>query len=221
MPIQTDSQPSALPLDAGLGPILIGSILAFCLYGGMCVQVYCYYQHNFEKDSSWIKFLVHGLSLCNCGSIIETVHTAFISVSLYETVVIHFGDHAYLVASHWPLSYSVTVSALMSAPIQTFFASRISTLSGKVWVLYLSILGFVIRVALNFTTAALSVGKSESVSNFQQNFLGLVVAAFGFSSAFDIINTVSLMLLLLKNKGMAMRSSKKMIDKLVLWTIGE
>ncbi|KAJ4480807.1 hypothetical protein C8R41DRAFT_728149, partial [Lentinula lateritia] len=200
-------------LDASLGAIIIGSILAFCLYGAMGIQVYCYYQHNFNKDPFWIKFLV-------CWStFIETIHTVFISVTLYQTIVTHFGDYSYLTVAHWPLSYSVAMSTLISAPVQTFYAFRISTLSKKVWVLCLSILASIIRVALGFTDAALSE-KATELLVFQHKFLGYIVGALAVGIAVDIVNTISLILLLLKNKGMSIRSSRKTIDRLVLWTVG-
>ncbi|GAW08191.1 hypothetical protein LENED_010237 [Lentinula edodes] len=186
-----EQSPAPPPLDASLGAIIIGSILAFCLYGAMGIQVYCYYQHNFNKDPFWIKFL---------------------------TVVTHFGDYSYLTVAHWPLSYSVAMSTLISAPVQTFYAFRISTLSKKVWVLCLSILASIIRVALGFTDAALSE-KATELLVFQHKFLGYIVGALAVGIAVDIVNTISLILLLLKNKGMSMRSSRKTIDRLVLWTV--
>ncbi|KAJ3808526.1 hypothetical protein EV368DRAFT_86215 [Lentinula lateritia] len=209
--IRAEQSPAPPPLDASLGAIIIGSILAFCLYGAMGIQVYCYYQHNFNKDPFWIKFLV-------CWStFIETIHTVFISVTLYQTVVTHFGDYSYLTVAHWPLSYSVAMSTLISAPVQTFYAFRISTLSKKVWVLCLSILASIIRVALGFTAAALSIIATELLV-FQHKFLGYIVGALAVGIAVDIVNTISLILLLLKNKGMSIRSSRKTIDRLVLWT---
>ncbi|KAJ3924660.1 MAG: hypothetical protein NXY57DRAFT_969352 [Lentinula lateritia] len=212
--IRAEQSPAPPPLDASLGAIIIGSILAFCLYGAMGIQVYCYYQHNFNKDPFWIKFLV-------CWStFIETIHTVFISVTLYQTVVTHFGDYSYLTVAHWPLSYSVAMSTLISAPVQTFYAFRISTLSKKVWVLCLSILASIIRVALGFTDAALSE-KATELLVFQHKFLGYIVGALAVGIAVDIVNTISLILLLLKNKGMSIRSSRKTIDRLVLWTVGE
>ncbi|KAJ3898947.1 hypothetical protein F5879DRAFT_811738 [Lentinula edodes] len=201
--IRAEQLPAPPPLDASLGAIIIGSILAFCLYGAMGIQVYCYYQHNFNKDP-----------------FIETIHTVFISVTLYQTVVTHFGDYSYLTVAHWPLSYSVAMSTLISAPVQTFYAFRISTLSKKVWVLCLSILASIIRVALGFTDAALSE-KATELLVFQHKFLGYIVGALAVGIAVDIVNTISLILLLLKNKGMSMRSSRKTIDRLVLWTVGE
>ncbi|KAJ4469261.1 hypothetical protein J3R30DRAFT_3304311 [Lentinula aciculospora] len=222
---RAEELPAPPPLDASLGALIIGSILAFCLYGAMCVQVYCYYQHNFKKDPSWIKFLVN-LSLFSCCVLtyiwifIETIHTAFISVTLYQSIVTHFGDYGYLAVAHWPLSYSVAMSTLISAPVQTFYAYRVSTLSQKVWVLYLSMVASAVRVSLGFADAALSE-KAKDLLAFQHKFLGYIVGALAVGITVDFVNTISLIFLLLKNKGMSMRSSRKAIDSLVLWTVGE
>ncbi|KAJ3911023.1 hypothetical protein F5877DRAFT_73497, partial [Lentinula edodes] len=45
-------------------------------------------------------------------------------------------------------------------------------------------------------------------------FLMYIVGALAVGIAVDIVNTISLILLLLKNKGMSMRSSRKTIDRL-------
>ncbi|KAJ4496594.1 hypothetical protein C8R41DRAFT_761726 [Lentinula lateritia] len=200
--------PVSPSIDSSLGAMIIGSIFAFCLYGALCVQAYCYHQHNFNKDP----FLSQRL--------METIHTVFISITLYETIVTHFGDYTYFTTSHWPLSYSVPLSTFICAPVQTFYAFRVTTLSKKAWVLYLSMLASTAQIALSFVEATLSE-KARELVVFQHKFLGYIVGALVAVIFVDTINTISLTFYLLKNKEMSMRSSKQVIDRLLLWTIGQ
>ncbi|KAJ3925596.1 MAG: hypothetical protein NXY57DRAFT_861997, partial [Lentinula lateritia] len=177
--------PVSPSIDSSLGAMIIGSIFAFCLYGALCVQAYCYHQHNFNKDPLWIKLLVYWSML------METIHTVFISITLYETIVTHFGDYTYFTTSHWPLSYSVPLSTFICAPVQTFYAFRVTTLSKKAWVLYLSMLASTARIALSFVEATLSE-KARELVVFQHKFLGYIVGALVAVIFVDTINTISL-----------------------------
>ncbi|KAJ3897896.1 hypothetical protein F5879DRAFT_813353 [Lentinula edodes] len=195
--------PDPPSIDSSLGAMIIGSIFAFCLYGALCVQVYHYHQHNFKKDPLWIKLLNAPL-ISLSQRLMETIHTAFISITLYETIVTHFGDYTYFTTSHWPLSYSVPLSTFICAPVQTFYAFRVTTLSKKAWVLYLSMLASTARVALSFVEAVLSE-KARELVVFQHKFLGYIVGALVAVIFVDTINTISLTFHLLKNKEMSMR----------------
>ncbi|KAL0569104.1 hypothetical protein V5O48_012865 [Marasmius crinis-equi] len=216
-PLQTrfENPPS---LDDNLGPVVAGCMVAIFLYGAMVVQVFCYYQHDFKKDSVWIK------SLVLWTTILETLHTILIAISLYESAVTHFGDYIYLPRVHWPLSYSVAVGAAISASVQilgclkTFYAFRVYTLSGKWWYLVLIALASLARFGLALA-GVLLIEKVDSLQIFRNEGIGYIVSVLAVGITVDILNTTALALILARQKGHAVRNSRRMIDKLVLWTI--
>ncbi|KAF9456596.1 hypothetical protein BDZ94DRAFT_335610 [Collybia nuda] len=198
-------------LDSTLGAIQIGIIISIFLYGAMCVQAFTYYQAGFEKERMHIRLLVIWCL------IVETVHTLFITIYLYQSTISHFGDYSYLPVAPWPLAFSVTTSTFVSAPVQIFFAFRVYAIS-KNWCLSMtSTVASIMRMALSIATSTLA-NRGPTLAIFEQKYLYLVAWAIAIGGAIDVTNTTALCYYLLKGKS-EMRRSRMIVDKLVTWTI--
>ncbi|THU83297.1 hypothetical protein K435DRAFT_765929 [Dendrothele bispora CBS 962.96] len=209
-------------LDASLGALLIGIILGQCLYGALCVQVFCYYQHNFKNDPLYIKFMVTSSCIIFhfliCGKrLLETVHTVFLCVTLYQTAVTHYGEVDYLAIAPWPMIYSVLVTGLVETPVQIFFAYRVYALSK--WRIIPSITIIAAVACLGITiTDSIRASKIKFQVEFQDSSLALIATALAMGVAVDVSNTVCLVWILVQSKGPVNRT-RQMVDTLVVWTI--
>ncbi|KAF9456597.1 hypothetical protein BDZ94DRAFT_1275250 [Collybia nuda] len=197
-------------LHSTLGAVQIGIIISVCLYGVLCVQAFTYYQAGF-KDSLHTRLLVVWCL------IVETIHTIFITIYLYQVTVGHFGDYGYLPGAHWPLVFSVFISSLLSAPVQVFFALRVFVLSKNRYLFAASAFASIVCVALSLLNAILAE-RGPTLIIFQEKYLSLATWNIGFGGVINSVNTATLCYYLLKGKSKINRS-RMIIDKLVTWTI--
>ncbi|KAJ7756345.1 hypothetical protein B0H16DRAFT_1539621 [Mycena metata] len=114
-----------LPLDIMKGtcrdsPRLTLNIL---LYGIMITQMYLY-MTTYKRDPLFIKLYVAALMLA------DTLNTGFMVAYLYESLIVHFDDVAYLTRANW----DPAMTGIIGSMVQLFFAWRIHTLTGNLWI---------------------------------------------------------------------------------------
>ncbi|KAF9461108.1 hypothetical protein BDZ94DRAFT_1310955 [Collybia nuda] len=105
-------------------PLLLGSILNWGFYGGLCVQTY-YYYFAFPKDRRVLKALVYGLLL------IETSQSVIIARDLFTTFVTGFGHVVELIETQFIWLSTPVMTGIVSSIVQIFFAHRIHVISGS------------------------------------------------------------------------------------------
>ncbi|GAA5869407.1 hypothetical protein JCM8547_008666 [Rhodosporidiobolus lusitaniae] len=100
---------------------------------------------------------------------VSTAHTAILCYSLYEYLIVHFGDVPYLSTAEWDLVAHYAIFITTSLLVQLYFALRISTLYtarprtffvAGIVVLALAQLGF--GIAATYSTARLPVTLFEA-----------------------------------------------------------
>ncbi|KAI6014361.1 hypothetical protein EDC04DRAFT_3145122 [Pisolithus marmoratus] len=109
------------------GPFLIGLAVNIFLQGLATMQV-CVYFTSFAKDRFWLKQLIVILYL------LDTVNCATSIYYLYDALVIHFGDEAYLLSGSWVFAAGTVTTGLVSVVVQHFFAWRAYVLTKNVLV---------------------------------------------------------------------------------------
>ncbi|KAJ6590625.1 hypothetical protein DFH09DRAFT_1274075 [Mycena vulgaris] len=114
--------PIVIPVPPNIGQIaasqLIGSLLNYCLYGVLAVQVYVY-RLSFPNDKASIKWMVYIIFL------VETVMTALNGVDVYHWFAAGFGD---ILEFSKPLispAYTPIMGSVMAWVVQWFFCYRI------------------------------------------------------------------------------------------------
>ncbi|KIO05491.1 hypothetical protein M404DRAFT_999677 [Pisolithus tinctorius Marx 270] len=151
------------------GPFLIGLIINVFLYGVTTTQVHLYFsRHN--RDKLWVKSLIVVLYLA------ETFNSAISTYYIYDVLVIHFGDEAYLLSDNWGQSMIfLTEARLSNTPaqhsylgavsgvVQDFFAWRVYMLTKNVFVVAVIVLCSLVNLA-GSVAATISMATSPRFS---------------------------------------------------------
>ncbi|EKM52241.1 uncharacterized protein PHACADRAFT_260480 [Phanerochaete carnosa HHB-10118-sp] len=106
------------------GPLLIGYLLNWGLYGVLSVQVYLYHL-AFPNDSRIVKTLVYGVYL------IETTQTILVTHDAFNAYAKGYGDLTALGSAQLEWLAVPIFSGIVSATVQMYYAYRVTILSGS------------------------------------------------------------------------------------------
>lgn len=138
------------------GPFLIGLIINVFLYGVTTTQVHLYFsKHN--RDKLWVKSLIVVLYLA------ETFNSAISTYYIYDVLVIHFGDEAYLLSDNWAFISNAILTGAISGVVQDFFAWRVYMLTKNVFVVAAIVLCSLVNLA-GSVAATISMATSPRFS---------------------------------------------------------
>ncbi|KAF7349283.1 hypothetical protein MSAN_01717800 [Mycena sanguinolenta] len=150
--------PAAIPVPPNIAQItastLIGSLLNYCLYGVLAVQVYVY-RLSFPNDKPAIKWMVYTIFL------VETVMTALNGVDVYHWFSEGFGN---VVEFSKPLispAYTPMMGGLMALVVQWFFCYRIYIIRKEA----IYVCGFIALVSLLQAAGGMGGGISSYLSD--------------------------------------------------------
>ncbi|KAJ7916161.1 hypothetical protein B0H13DRAFT_2323650 [Mycena leptocephala] len=203
-----------VPFDPNitLGVFQIGVLISYVLFGVTTTQAYIYYS-RFPDDSPKIKGLVAFVWLC------EVAHVICIGHALYTYTISDYTHPERLaLAAPKSLSTSILFSGIIAASVQGFFSFRIYTLSKKlyitliIWTMsFLRLLGAVVAfvVALRMITLA----------RFEAQWGWLLMVTWSVSTANDLAITVTLVVLLRRQRPSTYKRTTALVDKLITWTI--
>ncbi|THU89991.1 hypothetical protein K435DRAFT_841597 [Dendrothele bispora CBS 962.96] len=204
------------PFDLGptLGALELGVLLATLLYGTVLVQLFNYFHSQFQ-DRPAIKRLVYFIAL------IETLDTSLLWTYLYSRTVHHFGDFEMLAQPYWALALIVPLGDLAISGVQLFFAYRVYKLTQKRFYPVLCILFSMLRLvkgsAIAITMA--TEGSTVTIPGYVVKFKPLVLVALALGAGMDVANTIALCMCFVRRNGEAQARTRRIIDKLILWTI--
>ncbi|TFY60273.1 hypothetical protein EVG20_g7477 [Dentipellis fragilis] len=141
-----------------VGPLLIGCLFSWCLYGVLFVQLYLYYL-SFPQDKIIVKLTVYGLF------IVDTFQSVAITDLAWAFLCKGWGDLGALRFTTWGFAVVPLVSGIVAAWVQLFFAWRINLLGGRgkrkwIW-RAVTLLTVLVTVLDNFFT-----GSKTSVSHW-------------------------------------------------------
>ncbi|KAJ6467471.1 hypothetical protein DFH09DRAFT_1381453 [Mycena vulgaris] len=105
-------------IESIVGSQLIGSLLNFCLYGVLAVQVVVY-RLSFPNDTPSIKWLVYTVFF------LETIMTAMNGADVYYWFASGFGDVLRLAGPALSAFYTPIMGSIMAFIVQVFFSYRI------------------------------------------------------------------------------------------------
>ncbi|KAK0484821.1 hypothetical protein IW261DRAFT_859690 [Armillaria novae-zelandiae] len=138
--------PAGYPTVELSGPIIVGCILNWGLFGTLSVQLYLYYL-AFPNDRRFAKYLVYGIY------IIEFVQTVLITHDVFATFGYGFGDIDALTRTNSFWLAVPIMSAVAAGVGQVFYAYRIFILS-KSQIIPI----FIICISLTSSVAAIITG---------------------------------------------------------------
>jgi len=105
-------------------PLLFGSVLNWCLFGVLLVQIYVY-SYNFPEDKKFLKLFVYSVFF------FETLQTALSGADLYYWFVSGYGNLNHLIHPYATPFDVLVIESLVSLSVQFFFVYRIWVLSSK------------------------------------------------------------------------------------------
>ncbi|KAI9001154.1 hypothetical protein BD414DRAFT_473793 [Trametes punicea] len=197
-------------LDATVGPLLIGVILAAVMYGVSCSQMFYYYT-RYPRDPWYIKLLVTAVWTT------DSIHQALISHSVYWYLITEYGNPVALTLLTKSLVIEVFFNGFTAFFVQSFFAARVYRLSGKkVWL----VAPVALLVAGEFAvTMAYSI-KALYLKTFVDlvQIKGLSISINAFAAVGDVTIAVILCTILHRSRT-GFSKSNTLINRLMVFAV--
>ncbi|KAJ7045911.1 hypothetical protein C8F04DRAFT_1388464 [Mycena alexandri] len=108
------------------GPLVLGYMWSYCLYGILIVQIYMY-SEAYPRDRAGIKAVVWGMF------ILETIFTLFITMAAWNQYGLGWGDTDTLVIIDWAWEPLPALNGVLAGIAQSFYIWRIWSLTKQLW----------------------------------------------------------------------------------------
>ncbi|KAI9063373.1 hypothetical protein FKP32DRAFT_1676424 [Trametes sanguinea] len=197
-------------LDATMGPLLIGVILAAVMYGVSCSQMYYYYT-RYQRDPWHIKLLVTAVWTT------DSIHQALISHSVYWYLITEYGNPTALTLLSKTIIIEVFFNAFTGLFVQSFFAARVYKLSGnKVYL----VIPVALLIAGEFAVAMAYSIKALYFKTFADlvQIKGLSISINAFAAAGDVC-IAAILCTILHNSRTGFNKSNTLINKLMVFAV--
>ncbi|KAJ6572195.1 hypothetical protein B0H19DRAFT_1132904 [Mycena capillaripes] len=199
-------------VNTTIGALQIGVLVSYVLFGVTTTQTYIYYS-RFPEDSRKLKALVGFVWLCELAQALCIGHVLY-------TYTISDYAHPERLLGAVPKSSAITVvfSAQVIACVQGFFSLRIYRLSNKmcipvvIWVLVLT------RLVMAIILFVLALEMKSLLGVLIQS-QWLATSLWIISTASDLAITVTLVILLRKQRADVRTRTAVLVDKIILWTV--
>ncbi|KAL1949775.1 hypothetical protein VTO73DRAFT_8656 [Trametes versicolor] len=205
---------SANPAVPFIGGLLIEVFVACVLYGVTTLQSFIYFQ-KYPNDAMSLKLLVGAVWT------LETVHTGFCMLFLYEYLVEGFGDFAYFLHINWGIGVTVITSACIALCVQGYYVWRVWCVSSKsfAWTVAIAIPA-VARVAFGVGSTILSY-KYDDWLTFRDTKSSLITISGGLGAAalVDVLVAVTLSYYLNKGRSAWHKESNSKINMILLYAV--
>ncbi|KAJ7886340.1 hypothetical protein B0H13DRAFT_2535094 [Mycena leptocephala] len=202
---------SAFNPNITIGAYQIGVLISYVLFGVMTTQTYIYYS-RFPDDSPKLKAFVAFFWVC------EVTHALCIGHTLYTYTISDYGHPERLDNPETFLVTAAFFAGIIGACAQGFFAFRIYRLSEKLlipilcWFMaFLRMLGAIVLLA--------TAGRKIPVKIYEMHWTWLITALWSVSTANDLVITMALVTILVRQRTYAQRRTVALVDKLIVWTI--
>ncbi|KAJ7059584.1 hypothetical protein C8F01DRAFT_1254498 [Mycena amicta] len=204
----------ASTLNGTIGAELLGFVFSTFLLGVLTLQVFNYYR-NFSKDSISVKIMVSAVWISDLG------HTICALSGLYTIVVTFYGQPQHIWNPPLAINYIPIFSSLVSLVVQSFFSIRIGHLI-KNWIIACLLLIFCgIPSVLTIITVLIFQRNSGTAFTLLQTGPGpifvLVITAW-VPCAHGLLAAILCWYLWPFRRGVFL-STKKIVDKIIIWTI--
>ncbi|KAF7364187.1 hypothetical protein MSAN_01078000 [Mycena sanguinolenta] len=211
--------------DTTLGALCISYVLAWGLFGAVCMQCFTYFQ-RFPRDSLWVKSLVIALL------VLDTVQLLVIGQGTYYWIITHYGDPAILDADS-PRTIFAAVLVTVNTSLSCFLARRVYILESFIPLPDPDTNFFVVSnrnipltaLIVSLSTAYISMGLVAQVKIWQLKKLAqlykvqtLTSVGLAFAAAADLIIAISLVLCLRRSRT-GIKSTDSTVNSLVLYAM--
>jgi len=195
------------------GPLFIGSIFNWALFGTETIQLYMYHRAGF-KDAAWIRGFV------GASYTLDLLQTVFATHCVWYLLVLHWGDGAVFAAAPWTAATFPITAGLSAVITQVFFAWRIWTLKPHWLARSVAVLIFLVGLMQCLSGIVFGV-RSSFTSTLELATIrsGCIVWLAG-AAACDILIVGAMLFILHSAKTLpAFESTINLIDRLMIQTV--
>ncbi|KAJ7730254.1 hypothetical protein DFH07DRAFT_849191 [Mycena maculata] len=197
------------PAEIAHGPMFLGLTMNIMLYGIQLAQMYLY-TTTYKRDPLYIKLYVAVLLLA------DTLNTGFLCAYLYDSLVVHFNDIAYLARANWVFATDPAMTGIIGSMVQLFYAWRIQTLTGKTWLVVLIAI-CALTNAFGGLASAAAIAFVPQFSHFQE-FQVPVICWLMSAVIGDVVITTTLVLFF-KSHRTGCSATDTRVDQIIRLTI--
>ncbi|KAF7349299.1 hypothetical protein MSAN_01719400 [Mycena sanguinolenta] len=208
---------SSLAFANNVGAYQIGVLVSYVLLGVTTTQTYVYFR-RFPDDSRSLKALVAVVWVC------ELTHALCVGNALYAYTISSYRHPAMLNNSPWTLHVAFIIVSFIVACVQGFFGVKIYGFSGK---LYIPVLIWVLACLRLVASASIfllplnplnpeNMGSNLNIASSWELFC---TAAWITSVINDVLITITLVLLLRRQRAGLPRRTTALVDKIIIWSI--
>ncbi|KAJ8083482.1 hypothetical protein PM082_009356 [Marasmius tenuissimus] len=202
---------SAMPDIANItGPLLLGYLFNYGLFGVLTVQTYIYY-NAFPNDPATFKTLVFGVY------IVETIQTIMVTWDAFQNFAYGFGDPSALDALQLLWLDVCIIDGLVAWVVQLYFAYRIHLLSRSKW-----LAGLIAVMSTAQFGGAIGTGViAKHVGLFSQIRDKTFIAAcfwLGGSAAVDVVIAIA-MIFTLSRYDTGFQNTKDLVKRVIRLTM--
>ncbi|PBK84754.1 hypothetical protein ARMGADRAFT_604348 [Armillaria gallica] len=200
--------PAGYPTAELSGPIIVGCLLNWGLFGSLSVQLYLYYL-AFPNDRRFIKYLVYGIYVVEFAQAIIVAHDTF------KAFGYGFGDVEGLTSMFDDWLTVPIMSAVAAGVGQVFYAYRIFILS-KSRIIPI----FSVCISLTSSVAAVITGiyafEAGNVIKLNNRKTSIAIGIWcGASALCDILIAICMTCYLMRGNNTRFRRTRTLITKLI------
>ncbi|THU78831.1 hypothetical protein K435DRAFT_786067 [Dendrothele bispora CBS 962.96] len=194
-----------------IGPLILGNNLSSVLFGIFTLQTYLYYV-NFPNDPRKTKITVAVVWILECS------HFWCTFAETWFDVVTHFGEVVIYFQIPRILAVSLLIASVILSLFTLSFADRIYHMSSNksvfVFLCVASVVRFVVGVA-NYIV----IWTSDNLLGYIDRWGWIIPVQLGIGLLTDLVTTLALFVYLKRQNGSMNRSTMKIVDTLIWWTI--
>ncbi|KAH9485983.1 hypothetical protein JR316_0000045 [Psilocybe cubensis] len=196
-------------VERTFGALLIGGIVAFNLSGLVTAQAVAYFK-RYPKDFRFLK-------LMSLNRFLDFLHTIFVSIALWDHLIVHFGDVSRIDFIPWSLGATVALTGILTIFVHIFFVHRIYLLShGNFFVVIPMAMLSALRLSLAFLTTIKMI-QIQSLSRFTHLWKWSFTFGLSLCSILDML-FAGLLCFFLRQNQKKNSSMNNIINSLMLYT---
>ncbi|RDB20348.1 hypothetical protein Hypma_012694 [Hypsizygus marmoreus] len=202
------------------GPLYIGSMLNWLLFGSFIVQLYDYYILYQNTDQRFIKIIVYFVFM------VEIVQLIFMNHTVWQILIEGYGDPSYIAVTPWSSVTPPVLNGIVSFTVETFFSWRIWTLGRHLGThrVTRAISAFIVLIGVVHFGASMATTIQFSILRREIDSLGAIYASaivwLSGSVICDVLIAITMVTLLARSRTKsAFGNTEKVINTLIVNTI--
>ncbi|KAF9010320.1 hypothetical protein BDZ89DRAFT_511250 [Hymenopellis radicata] len=194
------------------GPMVLGYMWSYCLYGVLVVQMYMYTE-TFPKDRLGLKIFVWSMFL------VETIFTIFMNIGAWNQYGPGWGDVETLLFLDWSWKPLAELNAILAGMAQTFYVWRIYRLTKSIWLPVLIQAVSLMQITFAFYFSIAVFVRGSAIDKLFELSPEISVWLSG-SAACDVLITTSLVWILSRRRNSSnFERTTSLISKLIRFTV--